>query len=281
MAFLSIIIPFYNQNEFIEECISSVYSSTFKNFEVILIDDGSVQEESNIKNLIKYNNLKYFRIENSGVSYVRNYGASLSSGEYLMFLDADDKISSSYLEIAINIFKENPNVDYVYSDLIEFGDSNSIRIMEDILNDSYLLYCPTHVSGIIKRKLWNKLGGFDVDMKNGWEDWDLIIRMNQYNFDFKKINKPLFFYRIKKVSKDKLSNLYFKDDLEKYIFKKYLQLYLTKYKNIISILKEYEIIKNDFVQLEKYKIEIQNSYSYKLGNIILSPLKIVKKYLFG
>ena len=103
--------------------------------------------------------------------------------------------------------------------------------------------------------------------------------MNQINFKFKKINKPLFYYRIKRFSKDKLSHLYFKADIEKYIFKKYLHLYLEKYPNIISLLKEYEILKKEFSNLEKFKYKIKNSYSYKLGNIILKPLKSIKKLI--
>lgn len=96
MIKISIIIPLYNVNKiFLEECLESVYNQNYKNFEVIVIDDGSSIDYSDIFN--KYKNIKKYKTKNYGVSHARNIGLKKSSGDYVMFLDSDDYLCPNAL----------------------------------------------------------------------------------------------------------------------------------------------------------------------------------------
>ena len=96
----SIIVPIYNVEKYIEKCMESINDQTYKNYEVLLINDGSPDNsEEIIKNFIKgKDKFKYFKKVNGGLSDARNYGAKKASGEYLLFVDSDDYISPNLLE---------------------------------------------------------------------------------------------------------------------------------------------------------------------------------------
>lgn len=111
----TIIIPIYNKEKYLKECIDSVVKQTFfENIEVILIDDGSTDNSKDIcyQYFSKHKNIKYFYQENQGVSVARNTGLSKATGKYLFFLDADDYIEEHFIEIATNN-AENNNADIV------------------------------------------------------------------------------------------------------------------------------------------------------------------------
>ncbi len=99
MAKIDVIIPLYNGEDFILDTIKSVENNTFKDFNIIVVDDGSKDNSSKIvKNLAKnYGNILYFYKENSGVSSARNYGIERSDSKYLCFLDADDLYHKDFL----------------------------------------------------------------------------------------------------------------------------------------------------------------------------------------
>ena len=100
---VSIIIPVYNASNSIEKCIDSVESQTYKNIEIIAINDGSTDDSINILRRIesKYENIKVIDKKNEGVSITRNKGIKMATGDYIMFVDNDDYIDSDYIETYI------------------------------------------------------------------------------------------------------------------------------------------------------------------------------------
>lgn len=101
---ISIIIPVYNKEKFISKCLESIVTQTFHDFEVIIINDGSTDKSQCIieKYVEQDNRIICYNIENSGVSNARNIGLNYARGDYVMFIDADDFISSDYLENVLN-----------------------------------------------------------------------------------------------------------------------------------------------------------------------------------
>jgi glycosyltransferase involved in cell wall biosynthesis len=101
---ISIIVPMYNTEAYIGECIESILNQTFKDFELILVNDGSTENEEDIA--LKYKNsdsrIKYVKQKNSGVSIARNTGFENSTGDYVYFMDADDTIDKKFLETSYN-----------------------------------------------------------------------------------------------------------------------------------------------------------------------------------
>ena len=108
---LSVIVPIYNGEEHLEKCLNSIINQTFKDFELILIDDGS--KDQSLKICLeferKYNNVKVFHQENKGTSTARNLGVEKSSGEWITFVDDDDWIEPNTYELAFSAQKNNPD----------------------------------------------------------------------------------------------------------------------------------------------------------------------------
>lgn len=107
MKKVSIIIPVYNGEKYIKRCINSVVNQTYKNIEIIIIDDGSTDGTGKIIKEINDKRIIIFNIENKGVSHARNYGIDVSTGDYIMFCDADDWIEKDLIENMIQIVKKN------------------------------------------------------------------------------------------------------------------------------------------------------------------------------
>lgn len=102
---ISIIIPVYNTEKYVEKCINSIRNQSYKNLEIIIIDDGSTDDSSlictNLSN--KDERIVYKKIKNGGVSNARNYGINISTGDYISFVDSDDYISNDYIEKLVKI----------------------------------------------------------------------------------------------------------------------------------------------------------------------------------
>ncbi|MBP3707033.1 MAG: glycosyltransferase family 2 protein [Clostridia bacterium] len=96
---VSIIIPAYNAEKYLQRCLESVVNQTYKNIEIIIVNDGSTDNTESIiiRYQKKYKSIKYFKKENNGVSDARNYGIAQASGEYFCFVDADDYVSESLI----------------------------------------------------------------------------------------------------------------------------------------------------------------------------------------
>lgn len=109
MNFVSLILPVYNVEKYLERCLNSILSQTYSNFELIIIDDGSTDNCHNIINKYKKidSRIKAFRQENKGLSAARNEGLKKANGEYIGFIDSDDYISKYYLEYLLNALTAN------------------------------------------------------------------------------------------------------------------------------------------------------------------------------
>lgn len=107
--FVSVIVPAYNVESYIEVCINSIINQTYNNYEIIIIDDGSSDNTYEICKKIRNSNskIKLHRQENQGVSVARNVGMSLAKGKYYIFVDADDMVSKYYIETLVNAIKHD------------------------------------------------------------------------------------------------------------------------------------------------------------------------------
>lgn len=123
---VSIIIPCHNYGHFLPDSLNSILHQTYPNWEVLIIDDGSTDATSIIAEnfLAKDPRIKYFRQEKGGVSKARNLGISKSTGDFIQFLDADDMISPEKIEIQLEAFANQPDLDLCYTENFYFRDGN-------------------------------------------------------------------------------------------------------------------------------------------------------------
>ena len=119
---ISVIIPAYNYGRYIRECLESVFSQTFPEIEVLVIDDGSTDDTPSILESISDPRFKHFRIANSGISRARNVGLSHAEGEFVAFLDADDRWRPHKLQTELAMLRAERFVGVVFSDFVRFKE---------------------------------------------------------------------------------------------------------------------------------------------------------------
>jgi len=203
MPEVSIIIPLYNQAPYIKEAIESLNNQTYKDFETIVVNDGSSDDSLEIVKKLKekYKNLQIKIIDqkNCGLSCARNRGIKESKSKYIIPLDADDKLSPDAVEKYLKAIKEN-DVDIVIANAKSFGEEDWIsekwRSNFKLLPyENQFTYC-----GLFKKSLWEETGGYKLNMDGGYEDWEFWINCYERGYRFYFIKEPLFLYRVKKES---------------------------------------------------------------------------------
>lgn len=125
---ISVIVPVYNVEKYLVKCIESIINQTYKNIEIILVDDGSTDSSSEICDnySMKYNNIITFHKKNGGLSSARNYGIENCNGEYITFVDSDDYISNVFIQTLYSAVK-NKKADLVISGLKDFYENEIVK----------------------------------------------------------------------------------------------------------------------------------------------------------
>lgn len=188
---VTIIIPVYNTEKYLEKCLNSVLEQSHKNLEIILINDGSTDNSLNIcKEFQKLDNrIKIINQENNGVSVARNKGLDIASGEYIAFIDSDDFIEKNMIETMLNnIKKENADIseiDFTLTNLRDYSKKKKLKFYEVSENNASIikLFSGSKIENIVCSKLYKKsiIGDIRFDEK-------LILGEDLY-FNFKVLLK--------------------------------------------------------------------------------------------
>lgn len=224
---VSIVIPCYNEGIMILEALNSAIN--IENSEIIIVNDGSIDEYT-ILVLKVLTNKGYLIInqKNSGLSSARNTGINVSQGEYILPLDADNKILPEYVEKAISIFEADKNKSVVYSNPILFNNYLDFRVVGDFYPSKLLYNNYIDACAVIRKDCFVKLGGYDEQIykKIGYEDWELWVRLAANGYKFHYLPDFLYYYRVKNSSMS--SNCSIPENrygLIKYIVNKHNQFY--------------------------------------------------------
>lgn len=208
---ISVIIPTFNSENFIRQTILSVLNQTYKNLEIIIVDDGSKDQTVSIINLFvqKDKRLKIFQTGPSGrPSVPRNKGVEKATGEYIAFLDSDDLWTKTKISRQVKVLEENPEIIFTYSMSITFGDVNIFSPNYELLplpfraakNYDGLLNIGNTIplsSVLIKSDVLKEAGGFDEDHELKIEDYDLWLRLSKIH-KFYFLPRIQVFYRVHK-----------------------------------------------------------------------------------
>ena len=202
---VSVIVTCYNYGDYVSKCLKSIELQTFKDFEVVVVDDGSTDNsKSEIKKFLKDKRFRYIWQKNSGQANAKNNGIKNSHGDFIAFLDADDFWEIDKLEKQLELFSSKDiGVVYSLSKYIDcFGKNVKLEIASNYLKpqrgmvtnklimDNFVPFS----SSVIRRECIDKFGLFDESLLMGI-DWDLWLRISTfYKFDYCK--EPLLLYRI-------------------------------------------------------------------------------------
>ena len=197
MVRVSVIIPCYNQGHFLEESLNSVAAQTFQDFEIIVVNDGSTDKASiRILENLDREKVRVIHQENMGLAGARNTGIEHGRGEYVLPLDADDRIEPDYLEQAVRILDSMPKVGIVYCRAQLFGAVETEwqlpdYSLQEMLKDN-LIFC----SALFRRSDWQVVGGYDTGMVYGWEDYDFWLSLIERGREVYRLPEILFCYRV-------------------------------------------------------------------------------------
>lgn len=195
---VSIIVPCYNHAQYLSEALQSVLNQTYNNWECIIINDGSPDntEEIALEWTNKDSRFLYLKKINGGLAAARNSGIEKADGEYILPLDADNKISKNYISSAIKAFKEDDKLKIVYARAEFFGDKEGIwRSPKFNLKD----LCVTNLfdnCALYRKRDWSRVNGYDINMKYGLEDWEFWIAILKNGGSVLCLDEIGFYYRV-------------------------------------------------------------------------------------
>ncbi len=227
---LSVIIPFYNLGSYLQETIDSIRKADYKNTEIIIVDDGSTDTASIrvLEELEGRRGLNIIRKANEGLAIARNTGAAHAKGRFISFLDADDKVHSTYYTKAIQVLREKENVHFVGSWVQYFEGSEKswasftpvfpYILFHNMINSSSLVY---------KKASFCEYGLNDPEFIYGMEDYDSVINMMSNGCNGVVLPERLFLYRVRKDSMSRGFN----DTNQQYLY----ELIAEKYATTISL----------------------------------------------
>ncbi|MBE9188820.1 glycosyltransferase family 2 protein [Gloeocapsopsis crepidinum LEGE 06123] len=202
MPKVSVIIPAYNAMTFLPETLDSVFSQTFIDFEVIVVNDGSSDNIKQWASEITDLRFKLVSQENQGLSGARNTGIALTQGEYVAFLDADDLWEPTKLEKQVKSLDENPEASLVYTwtTLINAKGKPLGKILANYIEGDVWQELTKHnivecgSVAMVRRHCFETVGNFDRNLGSYVEDWDMWLRIAA-RYPFKVIKEPLVYYR--------------------------------------------------------------------------------------
>ena len=203
---ISVVIPAYNAEQFLDETLESVLSQTYENWECIIVNDGSTDNTESIakKWCEKDARFRYFYKENSGASDTRNLGIKKARGEYIAFLDADDILTSDSLEVRINVLIEQ-NVDLVATKLQHFTDKLP-KVSKNNARQDVLYYAKEGLTQLMafnkvtpstvlcKKSVMDEVGGFTWHKKA--EDLHCWLKVLFAGYKIYRIDETLLLYRL-------------------------------------------------------------------------------------
>lgn len=271
---VTVIIPCYNDGDFIKQALDSILSQTLKAEHIIVIDDGSDIKTQNILKRINIDEVEIVFQENKGVSNARNKGVSLAKTDYILNLDADDYFEPSFIEKAVEILNKDEEIGVVGCFYRRFKDNT---VGEEIFKPlggcikDFIIKNNGLGTSMYRKLCWEKVSGYDEQMLKGYEDWEFWIAILRFGWKMHILPEVLFNYRIKPNSRDLTASIDSDFELRKYIFNKHKDVFEAHFDFYsLELLRRNSVLKNNVYKLK-------NSIEYKIGQRILAPLKFIKR----
>jgi glycosyltransferase involved in cell wall biosynthesis len=193
---VSIVVPCFNGGRFIDGLVASLARQTFRDFEVVIVDDGSTDDETPRKLAGVRDRARVIHQENRGPSAARNAGARSARADILFMLDCDDSVDPDFLAETVPLLRTaSAEFGMVVTHLRLVGAETGT--VSRYFNRFDLLFTNTLSSGLLLRKqAWRAVGGYDETMRDGYEDWDFSLRLASAGYRAIEVAKPLYIYHI-------------------------------------------------------------------------------------
>lgn len=271
---VSIIVPCYNQAQYLDESLQSIAGQSYADWECFIVNDGSLDETESVaqKWVEKDPRFIYVHKENGGVSSARNLGISQAKSEYILTLDADDTYEATFLEKAVAVLINNSEIGIVSSWGRYFNSKKQLQVFQSTatsVKDFLFHNGVNNGSNLFRKACWEQVGGYDENPENGYEDWEFYLRVCALGWKVQIIEEVLFYYRQNNSSRSAGMNKKHKET-QKYIYIKNKEIYCAHYEEVIDRFL-------NVADLEKAAInKFKNTIDYKIGAAVLKPLRSIK-----
>ena len=272
MKKVSVIIPCYNDVQFIEQAVDSAREQTFPDQEIIVIDDGSNMATKKVLQRLEPKIDLLIVQENSGVIKARNTGIEASSGTNILTLDSDDFFEPEFLTKAVKILDENPDVGMVtcWTRILNSQGNKLGVIKYSGAPAEEAIFC-NNASGcsLFRKKCWKEVGGYDENLKNGDEDWEFNVSVTKKGWRVHVIEEELFNYR--KTENSRHGNAAkFRRKTREYAFTKHKDLLIENFDKTLNFFLD------EIESKEKSIQNLQKSKPYQIGTFLVKPMRLLK-----
>jgi glycosyltransferase involved in cell wall biosynthesis len=193
---VSIVVPCYNGGRFLDHVLASLDSQTFRDFETIIVDDGSTDADTAAKLQALPQSIKVVKQQNQGLAAARNTGFRVAAADFVLPLDCDDALAPSFLTEAVQILASaEPEVGFVFSDMQVSGALGGV-LPRYLSRFDQLFLNRLPYSLLMRKSAWQSVGGYDTGMRDGYEDWEFNIRLVLAGWRGIRIARPLFIYHV-------------------------------------------------------------------------------------
>lgn len=282
---VSIIVPCFQQAEFLSETLDSVMEQTYTNWECIIVNDGSTDstEEVAKRYVERDSRFKFLYQENKGTSAARNNAIKQSQREYLLPLDADDLIAPTYIEKAMEHFLRFPATKLVYCKADKFGTESGCWQLPPYQYDALAWNNCIFNSALFRYADYEEAGGYNENMVHGNEDWDFWLALLKKDDIVFQIDEVLFHYRVKETSRTTAVMEHYKEESLVQLYKNHREIYEPFMKDygerIVFNHTEIQDLMDYRARHEDYE-RIRNSFAYRLGKNLLRPFSMLRRW-FG
>ena len=186
---VSVVMPVYNRSDLVADAINSVLAQDYKNWQLVVVDDGSTDETFEMLRPYRdHENVRLIRQENAGQSVARNVAIQHSDGDWVAFLDSDNRWLPHKLKVQVQAVSERPDTDIVFGDIERFGASvnesiqapTRVRPSGEVFDELLLNNFVNFNTSMVRANRLREIGGFDPTLRCG-EDYDLWLRLAPNN----------------------------------------------------------------------------------------------------
>jgi glycosyltransferase involved in cell wall biosynthesis len=190
------VIPCRDDGAYLEDALESVAGQSFRALEVLVVDDGSTEPQTRaLFDAWSRSDARLIRTRAQGVSAARNRAISEARGDYVLPLDADDRIAKHYLESAVAMLDARPDVGIVECEAELFGERSGPWARPLFRMPHFLLGNTIAPAALFRKADFVRAGGYDAGMVHGWEDFDLWLRFVELGVGVVRLAEVGFFYR--------------------------------------------------------------------------------------
>jgi glycosyltransferase involved in cell wall biosynthesis len=231
-----VVIPCHNDGEYLLEAIASLGADRAAGEGVVVVNDGSTDPATvDILAGLRMRGVRVIDLPHSGLPAARNAGWKACDQPYILFLDADNRAEPALLERAAEIFEHEPDVAVVYSDKLEFGLRQGRVDQPPTTLAQMLVGNRIDACAVARRSVLAGEAGYDEHMVDGYEDWELWLRLMSRGLRFAHIPEPLFHYRVRQSSLvSRLSQPELRTSVVAYVVRKHGQLFMEHANAVVS-----------------------------------------------